>query len=374
MDHHLRTRPDMVYDILSGEISSDLMSFFFVLSGFVAMYSSSSNDGVTTLDYITKRLRKTLLLYLIVTVIGCVDAQVRRWVVAENQLICGYLDFVLLSPWFPCRHPPYFNGSGWYLCTLYWLWLCFPFLRERLVCCKHAWRFATLAYLLNVCLFSVVWVPQWTWMVRGFPPLRLFEFCIGMLAATTVQHRQVPTYLALCSGCLIVGYWILACAYLVRKPILWQWEEVPENFQSVVDTTMVPYPNTDVIHETRLPLMQGKFALLWAVIIQWTACSELRAECDSWWVQWLDSTVFKLLSPFSLQLYLCHPWIPRGVHSLLRLIDLAGVLAIHMEFLFTYTICYMIWLWGQPVLDRLSRVAVVDVELVEKPLLSILHQ
>ena len=356
VDHHFTTRKNEVFQALSGEISSDLMSFFFVLSGFVAMYSNEGKT-VTTVDYITKRLSKTFPLYFLVTIIGCVDGQVRGWVVADNQLVCGYLDFILLSSWFPCRHPPYFNGSGWYLCTLYWVWLCFPRIRQCMLSCPvitgHAWRFAALLWALNVAIFCVVWVPQWTWLIRDFPPLRLLEFCVGMLAATTT-HAQVPTRTLLCAGCLIVGYWILACAYLTRQPALWEWQFVPEDFRHVTDSTQIPYPDTDGIHETRLPFMQGKFSLLWAVIIQWTACSELHTKCDSWWAKWLDNTIFKLLSPFSLQLYLCHPWIPRACRSLLRLGNMEDILHIHMEFIITYALCYMVFLWGQPWLDRFA--------------------
>ena len=100
VDHHLGTRKDDVFQILSGEISSDLMSFFFVLSGFVAMYSNAQQE-LDTIEYMKKLLCKTFPLYFIVTVVGCVNAQVRHWVVTDNQKICGYLDFVLLSPWIP---------------------------------------------------------------------------------------------------------------------------------------------------------------------------------------------------------------------------------------------------------------------------------
>ena len=87
------------------------------------------------------------------------------------------------------------------------------------------------------------------------------------------------------------------------------------------------------------------------MIIQWTACSELRSECDSWWAKWLGNTIFELLSLFSLQLILCHPWIPRACWSLLRLGNMEDILHIHMEFLITYALCYMVFLWGQPWLD-----------------------
>ena len=87
------------------------------------------------------------------------------------------------------------------------------------------------------------------------------------------------------------------------------------------------------------------------MIIQWVACSELHIECDFWWVKWLDNTIFKPLSPFALQLYLCQPIIPRAFTSLLRLCHAEGMLHIHTELLVTYTICYMIFLWVQPLLD-----------------------
>ena len=331
------------------EVSSDLMSFFFVLSGFVAMYS---NDGkiTTTLDFIDKRLSKTFPLYLLTTLISAVSSVSMGWPppTSASQL-CAFTEFFLVSAWLPCRITPYFNGAGWYLCTLYWLWLSFPSLR-RLVMPAYAWQVAVSVWVLSTLLYSVVWIEHWAWRIRVFPPLRLCEFFIGMLVCSTV-HKQVPTGVFLCCVVVVVGYWILAHVYLVYQPGMWllQYSQ-HEDPSSVIDPDRVPF-TSGLTHATRFSEMQGKFSLLWGVIIQWVACSELSEERDSWWVHWLDNTIFKLLSPFSLQLYLCHQMIHQACSSISRLIHWENAFQIHTYLLAAYTGSYMIFLWVQPLLD-----------------------
>ena len=347
----IREGHDAGYTAGAEEVANDLMCFFFVLSGFVAMYSNRDRIP-TTWDFMAKRLCKTFPLYLLTTFISFLSrVSMNSLPDTHMEKICAYTEFFLLSAWLPCRITPQFNGAGWYIATLYWLWLCFPRL-QRFAYTPYAWGLACCVWIVSTGLFSVVWIDQWAWQLREFPPLRLCEFFIGMLACSTVP-RQVPTWVAWCSAVIILGYWVFTVAYLVRQPTAWAWQKSPEDISSVTDPNKTPF-DTGPTHTTRAALMQGKFALLWAVILQWVACSELHSQCDSWWVRWLGNTIFKLLSPFSLQLYLCHQEIHQVCESILRACHWEDALQIHTYYLIAYTGSYMIFLWLQPVLDRMA--------------------
>ena len=142
-----------------GVVADNLMSFFFVLSGFVAMYSNKETDISSfpnAFRYIYRRICKTYPLYLLLyladlpaTILGQVDDCEYFWVSLAAQPL-------LLQCWIGSQHIAISNGVGWYLCTLYWLWIIFPFYEF-----KHCYRRAHGSRYVSCMPFRMLFGLHW---------------------------------------------------------------------------------------------------------------------------------------------------------------------------------------------------------------------
>jgi peptidoglycan/LPS O-acetylase OafA/YrhL len=127
------------------KVAQALMSFFFVLSGFMAMYTNTGTDfsaGPAKMDYISRLLSKTYPTYLIWTLLDLPGTMVKHIDFAgQCQLywISLALQPVLLQAWLSCYHIGSSNPVGWYLCTLFWLWFLFPFIPVKKLFSSHPW-------------------------------------------------------------------------------------------------------------------------------------------------------------------------------------------------------------------------------------------
>jgi hypothetical protein len=172
----------------------DLMSLFFVLSGFVAMHTHPAS--VQAMPYYRKRIGKSYPTYVI-------------WLLADlpgayiSQHHCNGYEYLSLtqlipiSPWLGSSHILNVNGVSWYMATLFWLWLIFPLLHTpiSMACDKlNPWAVVLLAYALSL-LACVLTVPLYYQHIRTLPVLRVFEFIMGAcsaLAINTKTHWLAP--------------------------------------------------------------------------------------------------------------------------------------------------------------------------------------
>ena len=341
------------------EVVSDLMSFFFVLSGFVGMYSNMHNESLNMLGYIAVRFRKTLPLYLGVCVVNsismCTQGKFSSEITCPWDVFCAISQFFLIAPWCFCRSSTSLNGAGWYIATLYWLWFVFPalhgYLRKWNV--KYVWQISVFIWVYITSVWTVVaFTGTISWESKTFPLFRLAEFVLG--AIVCLPAKQTTSFpMALGSFLVICAYWILAYIYLIHMPGLWEWTPSNSCTSILIDTNMtvvLPWGNNEAY--TKLSKVQGKFSIFWAIIIHYTAFAEL--EGGNLTACWLDFDFFKSMSAFSLQLYLLHQNIMSLCMSVTRLIGFPDFFQMHTYMIMAYAGAYYFYVHVQPRLDKLT--------------------
>ena len=333
---------------------SDVMSFFFVLSGFVAMYSNMDNDELSTLSYIAIKVAKTYPLYLLVILINLISEAVHgsfnSQIICTWDRVCVLAEVLAVAGWC-CKKINSVMGVGWYIATLYYMWLCFPVLRGyvKRYGSQYTWlKMALLWLLVTAGWSSLKLIDTLDWDLRWYPPLRLPEFVLGMMAALKIDR---PTHLVvpLCSLAIILTYWALACAFFIHMPALWALEpNENECVNSLINLNMsLPVAHNNEAY-TKMAAVQGKFSILWALIVHYAASSEINIYSTCF----LDWDFFKSLSRFSLQLYMLHQLIKALCSTITRLIGFPDFFQIHTFILVAYTASYAFYTYVQPLLDR----------------------
>jgi len=276
-----------------GVMSDNLMSFFFVLSGFVAMYCNKEtdfSDCSNAFGFIYRRIKKTFPLYCVLyladlpaTVIGSGNQQCKYfWVSLISQPF-------ILQCWLGSQHISISNGVGWYLCTLYWLWIIFPFMHVRQMLSSYAWLKICVLYFISIALW-VVLAPYNIVYTRAVPILRLFEFLMGCATVFTLDHihKRVHGLFAIFGLALFFAYSMFETQLadpsepLYGNCTLW----IKKHDQTITPTIIL-----------------SKFSIVWVILIQWLASTELSSPEHH---SLLQHAFFKSLSKFSLHLYLSH--------------------------------------------------------------------
>ncbi|MEW2620835.1 acyltransferase [Streptomyces sp. NPDC048106] len=178
------------------------VSFFFVLSGFVLTWSARPGDTVT--GFWRRRLLKIFPNHvatwaLAMLLFAGAATPVRVWL--PNLL--------LVHSWFPdpAVHLS-LNAPAWSLCSELLFYLLFPFLLRPVLRIKEGalwlWAAAMVAGMLAVQLITDFLAPAsppapgtdvtvWQfWFGYNFPPVRMFEFVLGMILARLVLAGAFP--------------------------------------------------------------------------------------------------------------------------------------------------------------------------------------
>ena len=161
---------------------------FFVMSGFLMAMRHGTDDGASGAaaygHYLSRRARKlfpphwlALALYVAFILVFHVQKSTNWVALVPNAL--------LLQSWWPDASVYFsFNGVSWFLCDLLFCYACFPFV------CRWLRRMALKWQLL---IAVAVMLSLWTMMshvidlatisyVNEFPPVRLYEFSLGIVA------------------------------------------------------------------------------------------------------------------------------------------------------------------------------------------------
>jgi len=176
------------------------VSFFFVLSGFVLTWSARSSD--TTPAFLKRRLLKIYPNHIV------------TWAVAMMLLVAPGTrpavwlpNLFLLHAWVPeddiLRGV---NAVSWSLCSELLFYMLFPLILPAVKRIRAArlwwWAAGTVAALLaaqgliTLLTSDAPVAPGWPlpelrfWLAYFFPPLRLFEFVLGMLMARILMTGQ----------------------------------------------------------------------------------------------------------------------------------------------------------------------------------------
>lgn len=183
--------------------------FFFMLSGFVLSLASSC-DLINLGVFIRKRLARIYPAHLLALLLAFVCMP---W---SFNGVTTATSLALVQSWVPCREV-YFgaNPVAWFLSDLLLLYALFPLLKRAIFGCRRgvlAVVVTVVAGLYLAVLVPVVPADKVNWVLYVFPPLRLLDFCIGILLARLFKalsqarlSRGVATLFEISALALVVG-------------------------------------------------------------------------------------------------------------------------------------------------------------------------
>ena len=129
------------------------------------------------------------------------------WAISGLNWMFNFASLFLLGAWLIwIPGTGYLNGPAWFIVTLAWLWIGFPFFQPQLAAfCRSDshWQFV-LKVLVLWALSILPWVlllilspysifatfGDLVWGMKRCPPFRVAEFVIGVLVAVRVQERN----------------------------------------------------------------------------------------------------------------------------------------------------------------------------------------
>lgn len=297
----------------------DIMSFFFVLSGFVMMYTFERADFSTwkaIRGFWWDRFVRVYPVFLVNWLIW-VPHLIKVWGPASEheykcylRRLCPGLQLFMLDSWAGCGLTFTVNSLQWYLSCLVWLWLAFPLLKDTLADrfsrAGGAWVKMAYVNLIWMCLICMFWAFD-IYTITGLPFLRIGEFLIGCGTAVALRLEE-PWWLE--NG----RYWIpftgVIAFYCFQRTdhglgFLCLHEDAWNTGSCSVWHAGQAWVENKPPCITVLEKILNKYALVWAALIYGVARAELKGE-QGWIACFLQAEVFRFLSGFSLSLYLGH--------------------------------------------------------------------
>ena len=316
---YLVVRHHILFDHVTHEhapipIGVDIMSLFFVLSGFVLMYQYEHVDLITwkeRKEFWWGRVYRVYPMFLFNWLCWFPTA-VKPWLPGEDNCwvrrLCPVLQLFMLDSWFGCGVGFIVMGVSWFLSCVFWLWFVFPFVKDPLseFFSVNAWFKMAVINIIWSALFYLLWGYD-IYTLSAFPPLRINEFVIGCGAALNLKNKA--------SVYIDRGwYWILLCFWVG----LYLFEQTKHGIDSIClyedhqhnecslwnagQKRVITYPPCLTVFDKIL----NKTALMWAFLLHGVARMELTYDGTGWVVRVLSMDIFKVLNCFSLSLYLGH--------------------------------------------------------------------
>ena len=298
-----------------GPIGDDIMSFFFVLSGFVVMYAHEKTDFsrmAAKREFVVSRLKRIYPVF----VLNMLFALPFQIFVMFPQMdycwakgLCSALQLFMLDGWAGCGGYFTLLGIAWYLSCVIWLWLAFPFIKDSIVqsastCLWWKMLFIYIAW----CLMFTLLLDYDAQTLAGVPILRLGEFLLGCGAALAL-HGETVWWLA--------GnrFWLPFTALLV----LYVLENTHHGFSSVCLHERLQHMDcslwrvgqaqfTGIIPPcvTIAEKIPNKYSFVFAATLYGLGRAELAQDSSIWFLHVLQADIFKALGSFSFTLYLSH--------------------------------------------------------------------
>lgn len=207
-------------EVISTQGSSGVC-LFFVLSGFVLAWSHRLKDSLVA--FYARRFLRVVPSYWAACLLVIPILAFENWHGAQNSWRAEAFSFTLLQSWIPDWH--WYQGGnsvGWSLSTEAFFYVVFPFLyllvsdrspRQRLIILSTLTAAAIAVPLIAHPTDTQVEHQQGLayFIIYTFPPVRLLEFAIGVVAGTLMRDGmriRMPLRLALCiavAGYLLAG-------------------------------------------------------------------------------------------------------------------------------------------------------------------------
>lgn len=217
LGHHFARAlmPSSVIDSVSS-VGFVGVSFFFVLSGFVLMWTYQ--PALPVRHFYARRLARIYPMHLLTAIIAIgLLLQWRQHVGVWESLT----NLLLVQAWIPAEH---FAGSlnivAWSLSCELFFYLCFPYLASR----AQRWNLTaaaavTAAIVLIVAVAATLLLPAQiaAAFLYANPAYRMGEFVFGVLLALAIRRGyrpRIPVWLALA---------LLACGYLAALALSFGW-------------------------------------------------------------------------------------------------------------------------------------------------------
>lgn len=188
-----------------------MVTFFFVLSGFTLFFSYWNKDKFSSREYIKKRAVRVLPIYLLALFLSAFFIVMR----GDIDTTAFFLNLFLIQSWIPpCSMS--INGPGWFLSTLIFFYILFPFIlkctKQYRVSPKSFFFFSLLLWtstqtvaikLLNSQLYhkypSVIHD-----LILYFPISHLCSFMLGIAGALLLTNRSLPNLKRVTSALLTI--------------------------------------------------------------------------------------------------------------------------------------------------------------------------
>ncbi|MGP6469230.1 acyltransferase family protein [Rahnella aceris] len=207
-----------IFTVIVGKAGWLGVSYFFILSGFIMVWSARDNDTVG--DFYLRRFAKIYpthcLTWAIAFIIGVMSIyQYKLW--SSNLL--------LLNTWVDDVH--YFfvgNRPSWSLCIEAMFYLSFPFLFRVMKTIPEKFDLAGLIIVTAASLLVQTYIYLWVepdkmmgafpisqqhfWVSYIFPPSRIFEFLAGMFAARLLMNGRMLVLTKTASFTLLAATYI----------------------------------------------------------------------------------------------------------------------------------------------------------------------
>jgi peptidoglycan/LPS O-acetylase OafA/YrhL len=310
--HRGPDRPSM------GPIGDDIMSFFFVMSGFVVMYRHEKTDfssWESKRDFLVSRVKLVYPVFLL-NILFKVPSLIVRLLYDDKyrycwvHFLCPVLQLGMLDGWAGCGWLFPLDGTAWYMSCIMWLWYAFPFVKDfitdRVFGQNCLWRKMLAINLVWALMFMLLWAYDLQ-TLAGVPFLRLGEFLLGCGAAIALKHT---------SPCL-AGNWFWGPFILVL--VLYVLEKTHHGITSLCLRELLQHEECTLWHAgqtqfsgieppciTFAEKIPNKYALVFAATLHGLGSSELADDRSIWFLSILQADIFKVLGSFSLMLYLSH--------------------------------------------------------------------
>ena len=302
---------------------ADLMSFFFVLSGFVMMHSHYSDcfaSASRKRDFWVGRWKKAYPAYILNYAF-----YLHLFFVSDScpyHKMCSVMQIVALNAWFGCGITNIHNLVSWYIATLAWIWFAFPFMHSTLKTFFGGGRVWLKMLAVNALAAAAIY-PVSGYEILTYstlPILRLGEFIVGCGAACAL-HQLEPV-----EGLLLPRWhWAPMALILLYIGVLYTVFALPHGLGALCvheltfKTRCSLWEKSRWIEATPPCLLVwdkyiNKHAFLWAVVIHTVARAERDGDKGPLIMKLLTHEFFKSLSEFSLSLYLGHihvDWVMR---------------------------------------------------------------
>ena len=201
------------------------VSFFFVLSGFVLAYNYPAlQDRAATRRFFAMRFARIWPMHALTLVAVMALLPRAAWVVpGVDPWIAGVLSLLLMQAWVPVAgYAGAFNGPAWTLSVDVFFYAMFPLLLARVR--EAPARALTGALLLSIAFpmlanalggaTSDLALDRWNWYLLDhfFPPARLVEFVLGMVAARLHAAGRLRMPESAATATVVEAIALAACA------------------------------------------------------------------------------------------------------------------------------------------------------------------